>query len=162
MLNKEKEKEKEEVIELFGVHFEKHHNMSPLAARIFATIILNNREKDLTFEELVNITGASKSSVSTNINLLLDTNKITYYTVCGERKKFFKPASLSERIKNHLQIVKSEQNIIKRIKAYETKYNLKAFDEKDHKIVELYREYVNDFENLINELILKIEDLETK
>ncbi|SHI81584.1 GbsR/MarR family transcriptional regulator [Flavobacterium haoranii] len=162
MLNKEKEKEKEEVIELFGVHFEKHHNMSPLAARIFATIILNNREKDLTFEELVNITGASKSSVSTNINLLLDTNKITYYTVCGERKKFFKPASLSERIKNHLQIVKSEQNIIKRIKAYETKYNLKALDEKDQKVVELYREYVNDFENLINDLILKIEDLETK
>ncbi|MDK2771012.1 MAG: hypothetical protein KYX68_02100 [Flavobacterium sp.] len=160
MLNKEKEKE--EIIELFGVHFEKHHNMPPLAARIFATIILNTREKDLTFEELVCITGASKSSVSTNVNLLLDTNKITYYTVCGERKKFFKPTSLSERIKNHLQIVKSEQNIIKRIKAYETKYNLKAIDEKDHKIVELYREYVNDFENLINELILKIEDLETK
>ena len=129
MLNKEKEKE--EIIELFGVHFEKHHNMPPLAARIFATIILNTREKDLTFEELVCITGASKSSVSTNVNLLLDTNKITYYTVCGERKKFFKPTSLSERIKNHLQIVKSEQNIIKRIKAYETKYNLKAIDEKD-------------------------------
>ena len=160
MLNKEKEKE--EIIELFGVHFEKHHNMPPLAARIFATIILNNREKDLTFEELVNITGASKSSVSTNVNLLLDTNKITYYTVCGERKKFFKPTSLSERIKNHLQIVKSEQNIIKKIKDYETKYNLKALDEKDQKVVELYREYVNNFENLINELILKIEDLETK
>lgn len=32
------EKEKEELIELFGIHFEKFHMLPPLAARIFGYI----------------------------------------------------------------------------------------------------------------------------
>lgn len=160
MLNKEKEKE--EIIELFGVHFEKHHNMPPLAARIFATIILNNREKDLTFEELVNITGASKSSVSTNLHLLLETKKIEYYTICGDRKKYFKPSSLAERIKNHLEIVKSEQILINRIKNYENQFHLQSSNVKESKVKDLYSEYVNEFERLINEFINKIEEIEIR
>lgn len=155
------EQEKEEIIELFGVHFEKHHNMPPLASRIFATLIFNSKEKDLTFEELVNITGASKSSVSTSIHLLLDTKKIEYYTVCGDRKKYFKPSSLAERIKNHLEIVKSEQTLINRIRNYEDKFQLKPNDLKETKVKELYRDYVNEFETLIIEFIRKIEEIET-
>lgn len=155
------EQEKEAIIELFGVHFEKHHNMPPLASRILATLILNCREKDLTFDELVSITGASKSSVSTNIHLLLETGKITYYTICGDRKKYFKPSSLAERIKNHLLIVKSEQNLIKRIKDYEDQFNLQPINETDRKVVELYRSYINEFELLIGDFIKKIEEIET-
>ncbi len=156
------ERKREEIIELFGVHFEKHHNMPPLASRILATLILYSREKDLTFEELVTITGASKSSVSTNIHLLLETKKIEYYTVCGDRKKYFKPSSLAERIKNHLEIVKSEQVLIKRIRNYENEFNLKPKDNVESKVKDLYTDYVNEFERLINDFINKIEEIETK
>ncbi len=156
------EHKREEIIELFGVHFEKHHNMPPLASRILATLILYSREKDLTFEELVTITGASKSSVSTNIHLLLETKKIEYYTVCGDRKKYFKPSSLAERIKNHLEIVKSEQVLIKRIRNYENEFNLKPKDNVESKVKDLYTDYVNEFERLINDFINKIEEIETK
>ena len=156
------EQEKEAIIELFGVHFEKHHNMPPLASRILATLILNCREKDLTFDELVSITGASKSSVSTNIHLLLETGKITYYTICGDRKKYFKPSSLAERIKNHLEIVKSEQILINRIKNYENEFQVQPSNAKEGKVKDLYSEYVNEFERLINEFINKIEEIETK
>ena len=154
-------KDKEEIIELFGVHFEKHHNMPPLASRILGTLVINSKEKDLTFEELVTITGASKSSVSTNIHLLLETGKIVYYTNCGDRKKYFKPSSLAERIKNHLTIVKSEQNLIKKIREYEELYGVNSICENDQKIVELYRDYINQFELLISDFITKIEKLET-
>ncbi len=156
------ERKREEIIELVGVHFEKHHNMPPLASRILATLILYSREKDLTFEELVTITGASKSSVSTNIHLLLETKKIEYYTVCGDRKKYFKPSSLAERIKNHLEIVKSEQVLIKRIRNYENEFNLKPKDNVESKVKDLYTDYVNEFERLINDFINKIEEIETK
>ncbi|AWM13504.1 hypothetical protein NHF50_06125 [Flavobacterium sp. NRK F10] len=156
------EKEKEELIEMFGVHFEKFHMLPPLAARILATLILNSREKDLSFEDLVCITGASKSSVSTNINLLLKLEKIIYYTICGDRKKFFKPASLADRIKNHLVFIKSEQNIIKRISSYEEKYKRKPLTVMEEKSLEIYREYVNNFEVLLQDSIKKIEELETK
>lgn len=156
------EYKREEIIELFGVHFEKHHNLPPLASRILATLILFSREKDLTFDELVSITNASKSSVSTNIHLLLETKKIEYYTICGDRKKYFKPSSLAERIKNHLEIVKSEQVLIKKIRNYEDEFNLKPIDLKERKVKELYIEYVNEFERLINDFINKIEDIETQ
>lgn len=156
------EQEREEIIELFGVHFEKHHNMSPLASRILASLILYSREKDLTFEDLVNITGASKSSVSTNLHLLLETKKIEYYTICGDRKKYFKPSSLAERIKNHLEIVKSEQILINRIKNYESQFQFQPSNAKESKVKDLYSEYVNEFERLINEFINKIEEIETK
>lgn len=156
------EQERESIIELFGVHFEKHHNMSPLASRILASLILYSREKDLTFEDLVNITGASKSSVSTNLHLLLETKKIEYYTICGDRKKYFKPSSLAERIKNHLEIVKSEQILINRIKNYESQFQFRPSNSKESKLKDLYSEYVNEFERLINEFINKIEEIETK
>lgn len=156
------EYKREEIIELFGVHFEKHHNLPPLASRILATLILFSREKDLTFDELVSITNASKSSVSTNIHLLLETKKIEYYTICGDRKKYFKPSSLAERIKNHLEIVKSEQVLIKKIRNYEDEFNLKPIDLKERKVKELYIEYVNEFERLIDDFINKIEDIETE
>lgn len=157
-----REQERESIIELLGVHFEKHHNLPPLASRIFATLILFSREKDLTFEELVNITGASKSSVSTNLHLLLETKKIEYYTICGDRKKYFKPSSLAERIKNHLEIVKSEQYLISKIRNYEKEFQIKPNDIKEKKIKDLYSDYVNEFERLIKDFIRKIEDIETK
>lgn len=156
------EREREGIIEALGVHFEKHHNMPPLASRILATLILYSRERDLTFEELVNITGASKSSVSTNIHLLLETKKIEYHTICGDRKKYFKPSSLVERIKNHLLIVQSEQRLIKKIKNYEEQFDLQPVNEDDRRIVDLYRSYIDEFEIFISDFIKKIEEIETK
>ena len=92
---------------------------------------------------------------------LLETGKIVYYTKCGDRKKYFKPSSLAERIKNHLTIVKSEQNLIKKIREYEGLYGVNSICENDQKIVELYRDYINQFELLISDFITKIEKLET-
>lgn len=153
---------KEELIEQFGVHFEKYYSIPPLASRILSTLILSSRERDLTFEELVAITGASKSSVSTNLHLLLESGKIVYYTKCGDRKKYFKPASLTERIKHHLTIIQSEQKLIKKLKKYEDKFDKKPLTKEDNEGVILYREYINNFENLIEEFIQKIEELESK
>lgn len=151
---------KETLIEQFGVHFEKFYNLPPLAARIFSTIIINSREKDLTFEEILTITNASKSSVSTNIHLLLNTGKIEYYTICGDRKKYFKPASLTERIKQHLSLIRSEQNLIQKLKKYETDFNKPPITTELQNAANVYREYIDNLEVLITNIIHKIEELE--
>ena len=65
------QEEKQELIEMFGVHFEQLYNISPLASRILGTLIIDGCKSGLTFEELVDKMQASKSSISTNINLLL-------------------------------------------------------------------------------------------
>ena len=98
------EDEKSELIELFGIHFERLYNISPLGGRILATLVIDGCKSGLTFDTLVEKMQASKSSVSTNLNLLLKTGRIEYFTVAGDRKKYFKAAPLSQRLKNYLTI----------------------------------------------------------
>lgn len=79
---------KKELIEKLGVNLEKLHKMAPVAARIFATLILS-KKKGVTFEELVEELNASKSSISTHLESLQTLNKISYITRPGDRKRYF-------------------------------------------------------------------------
>ncbi|MFV0531535.1 MAG: GbsR/MarR family transcriptional regulator [Flavobacteriales bacterium] len=153
-------KEKEKLIEMLGVHFQMFHHLPPLAARIFSTLILSCKERGLSFDEIVTMTEASKSSVSTNLNLLLKMEKIRFYTVKGERKKYFKPKNLTDRIKNHLKILSSEQRMFKLLRKHELQYNEHPLSEKEEKSLEIYKDYLKNFENLLKESINKIEELE--
>ena len=64
-------KEKEELIELFGNHFESVYHLPPLCSRILGLLIVEACKAGLTFEQIVEKVGASKSTVSTNLNFLL-------------------------------------------------------------------------------------------
>lgn len=50
------------------------HHLTPLASKIYALLITAD-QKAYTFDELVQQTNASKSSVSTQLNNLLERNK---------------------------------------------------------------------------------------
>ena len=116
------QQEKQEIIEMFGVHFEQLYNIPPLASRIIGTLIIDGCKSGLTFEELVDKLQASKSSISTNLNLLLKMEKINYFTIVGDRKKYFKAAPLSQRLDNYLTLVKHEKILIDKIINYREKY----------------------------------------
>ena len=73
--------ERKNLIEELGVHLEGDH-LAPLAARILATLILSGK-KGVTFEELVNELNAGKSTVSTHLDHLQNTNRVTYFTKPG-------------------------------------------------------------------------------
>ena len=83
------QQQKEELIELFGQHFENLYHLAPLGSRILGTLIVDGCTSGITFEELVERTGASKSSVSSNLNLLLNLNIINDFNKIDERKRFF-------------------------------------------------------------------------
>lgn len=153
-------KERDELIEMLGIHFEQFHNIPPLAARIFSTLVISCRERGLTFDEIVAKTAASKSSVSTNLNLLLKMDKITFYTITGDRKKYFKPNSLANRIKNHLKILESEKNIFKAVRDYEKQTQTNMLSHKEDQGIIIYREYLNNFEQLLKKSIIAIEKIE--
>lgn len=112
------QKEKEAIIEMFGIHFEAIQNIPPLGARILGVLILDCCKNGMTFDDLVERMAASKSSISTNLNLLLKLGKINYYTLPGDRKKYFKPSPFSERLNNYLSIIDYEKKIIDRLLAY--------------------------------------------
>ena len=88
MNQEELEETKKLLIERLGVHIECKDQLAPLAARILATLVLTGK-KGATFEDLVTGLQASKSTISTHLNTLQSNKNITYYTICGDRKKYF-------------------------------------------------------------------------
>jgi DNA-binding transcriptional regulator GbsR (MarR family) len=85
----DREIHKKELIEELGIHMESEYSLAPLPARIFANLVITD-EDGLTFEDCLTKRGASKSSISTSLNLLLQLGMITYFTKSGDRKRYFK------------------------------------------------------------------------
>ncbi len=74
-----------ELVKFYGEAF----NLPPLAAKIYAYLIFDFNRKGVAFDEFVDVFAVSKSSVSSNINLLLNLNLIRDFNKIDERKRFF-------------------------------------------------------------------------
>ena len=154
-------KEREEIIEMFGIHFESVFDISPLAGRILGMLIVDGCRTGLTFENLVEKLGASKSSISTNLNLLLKMEKITYFTIAGDRKKYYKPAPLSDRFSNYLKMLKSEQLIIDKMIHYREKTVSCSEEQFSLENVRFYKTHLDQVEDLIVRTISDFNEIET-
>jgi len=114
--DKSLEERKKELVEKFGVFMERQENLPPIAARIFASLVIN-KEGGTTFDELVVFLAASKSTISTNIQLLSNRGMLTFYTKPGDRKKYFilSPESLLSRVEEDIIRYRTEYQIVKEI-----------------------------------------------
>jgi DNA-binding transcriptional regulator GbsR (MarR family) len=153
------EKDREELVELFGVFFESTHLLPPLGARILANLIVDSRGNHITFDELVERMGASKSSVSTNLNLLVKLGKITYFTLPGDRKKYYKPTPFSERFDNYLKMIALEKVLVEKMTAYRDK-SLCPKSKSDIEMVKVYNEHLNEMERLILKSVNDFKEIE--
>lgn len=115
------QKEREEIIEILGIHFESLYKIPPLAGRILGLLIVDGCKSGLSFESIVAKLAASKSSISTNINLLLKMERIYYITITGDRKKYFKSAPLSNRLTSYLKMIEAESIVINKMHDYRKK-----------------------------------------
>lgn len=115
------QKEREEIIEILGIHFESLYKIPPLAGRILGLLIVDGCKSGLSFENIVAKLAASKSSISTNINLLLKMERIHYITIIGDRKKYFKSAPLSNRLTSYLKMIEAESIVINKMYDYRKK-----------------------------------------
>jgi DNA-binding transcriptional regulator GbsR (MarR family) len=158
----ELKKEREELIEMFGVYFESLYHLPPLASRILANLIIDGYKTSLTFETLVARLGASKSSVSTNLNFLLKTGKITYYTLAGDRKKYFKSAPLSERINNYLKMIDFEKEIIEKLTVYREKTISSPEEQLELSNIQAYKLHILEMEELLLKTINQFKAIEKK
>ena len=115
---------RKKLIEKIGVHIESKEALAPLAARILATLILTGKQ-GITFEALVTELGASKSTISTHLTTLQATNRITYYTKPGDRKKYFRliPDVMIKSMEDMLHTWKSERDLHVEIIEYKQEIN---------------------------------------
>lgn len=134
--------EKKKLIEEIGVMLEKTHDLTPLAARINVMMILSPNEGH-TFDEIVNIIGASKSSVSTQLNLLLQTNRAEYFTKPGDRKRYFRASKqyLTMRLKDHLNKINEELELVDKLTNYNEIHNPEKF-KKNNEFTQHFRDYL--------------------
>ena len=134
--------EKQKLIEELGLHFEKNQNLAPLAARIYAIMILSPNEGH-SFDEIKQITDASKSSVSTQLNLLIQTRKVDYFTKTGDRKRYFRASRtyLKNTLKEYLENISEEIFMVDKIIKFNSTHNSEKFENDGH-IPKMFRDYL--------------------
>lgn len=143
--------------EEIGMVIEERADLSPLAARIYATLILSSDE-GLNFEEITNIHQASKSSVSNNLNVLLKLKYVEYYTKPGERKRYFRTSKyyVKTAMEKYHENFEKELRTIKKINAFNKKHNPEKF-ENEQSVGTLYQQYLTELSNGFQEKINEIE-----
>lgn len=152
-------KDRDELVELFGIHFETNYNLPPLAGRILGTLIVDSKQ-GVTFDTLVEKLSASKSSISTNLNLLLKMGKIVYYTLSGDRKKYFRPAPLSERLEGYVKMVGQEKVLVEKMLKYREATASCPFERFDLMHLQAYKEHVLEIESLFQKTIQQFKEIE--
>jgi DNA-binding transcriptional regulator GbsR (MarR family) len=153
-------KEKMALVEKLGVHLESREQLAPVAARILSYIILTGK-KGTTFEDMVTILCASKSTISTHLNHLQDLNKIVYFTKTGDRKKYFviNKDTIIQHIDKMVNHWNEERKIHLEIKNYkETINNHKIENEEEKFDLNFHDDYIK----FIDEASASIEELRTK
>lgn len=156
------EKEKAALVEMLGVFFETTHHLPPLASRILGNLIIDGCKNGLTFEDLVDRMAASKSTVSTSLNLLLKTGKVTYYTISGDRKKYFKPSPFSNRLQTYLEMIDLEKKIIDRMTSYREKTVSCPEEQCNLENMHEYKKHVLNVEIILENTIQRFKEIEQK
>lgn len=147
--------EKLALVEELGVHFESSDNLAPLASRIFVYLILNGIE-GATFEELTEKLEASKSSISTNLQLLQSIGRVTYSTKCGDRKRYFKvsPNHIISRLEEKIEMWAKDKTNHQKIYNYKKKMlELKNNYDENNLSLQFNRQYMDFIDKMINNLI---------
>ena len=141
-------RKKEKLIEKMGVHLEHREQLAPLAARILANLVLKGKKGE-TFENLVRDLNASKSTIFTHLTTLQASNRITYYTKTGDRKKYFilSPNALIHSMNEMIKNWNEERDIHLEIVNYKEDINKDFPEDSDEKFdLDFHHEYINYLE----------------
>ncbi|WP_294330973.1 transcriptional regulator [uncultured Chryseobacterium sp.] len=117
----------QDAIKFYGSVF----SLPPLASKIYAYLLFDYDKVGITFDEFVEVFSASKSSVSTSISLLLNSELITDHNRMDERKRYFfindgykkiRFEKIVQKLKDELKLL----NDLDRFKKNHNNYNEKT------------------------------------
>lgn len=148
--------EKHKLIEEVGLHIEGSHKLPPLASRIYALMVLSANH-GYSFEELIELTRASKSSVSTNLTLLLQLDYLEFYTKSGDRKRYFRGTGnfVKSILNEHLQSVEKELKLVGKINLFNQEHNPKKFVQ-NQSLGNIFQEYLGTQKQNLKHTLEKI------
>lgn len=159
-------KQKQALVEKLGVLLESKDQLAPVEARILSYIILTGKA-GTTFDDLVTKLCASKSTISTHLNHLLDLKKIVYFTKPGDRKKYFimNQDSIIQSIDEMIQAWSAQKELHQEIKQYKESANTTISEDTikfDLAFHDNYIQFLDEATKSISELRTKITNNITK
>lgn len=112
-----------ELIERIGV-FHEHKGMQPLVGRIIG-LLLVHEEGEVSFDEIVEHLGVSKSAVSNALTFLQAKGRCVYSTRPGDRKRYFamKVSDWKEDFEQELENIAEIQKFIDEVLEVRTDKN---------------------------------------
>lgn len=120
------------LIEKIGI-FHDGLGLQPAAGRVLGLLYVSDKP-ELTFDEIREALGISKSAASYAINLLLQLNRLEYTTFAGDRKRYFRlklstwRETLTEEINKITELSATLQEVLTCRTKNTPKYN-KSIDE---------------------------------
>lgn len=146
-------KEQKVLIEEIGIMNEENLGLSPLSSRIYALLIVSSYE-GLTFDQIREEIGASKSSTSVNINVLTQLKYVAYYTKPGDRKRYFKVAKYFQiqSLERYRDALDNQIRLLDKINLFNKKQHPEKF--KDEKSLgSIMQNYLKEHQKLISNTI---------
>lgn len=120
--------EKKMLVERLGIRFEQY-GLPPMAGRIFGCLVLADPPY-MTFDEIRDYLDASKSTISTNLNFLMQGDcLIEYITLPGDRKRYFRVNSTKwlQKIQHFPQEMETSNELLKEIILFRNQYGMTPF-----------------------------------
>lgn len=157
------EVDKIELIEEMSSHYMQSYHLPPLPANILSYFLVDQNEEGYTFDELVEIFNASKSSISNSLNLLIQYNYIGQHTKFGERKRRYKIMTehLIVRLKKIRTDLKQERYLVDKLMKFRLNCTENVAKYKAEKI-EIYLDHLQNSIDKLSETVEKLEKLTQK
>ena len=128
-------------------------HLPPLAAKIYSYLIFDFDRNGVSFDEVVEIFSASKSAVSSNLNLLLNLNIITDFNKIDERKRFFvmNEKYMKIRFEEIIEKMESELSILNKLKDFRNTVDEEAL-RKFTVYADLFEKNISNIKETIDQL----------
>ena len=160
------DKEKIALEEMMTELFRRLHHLSPMAARTLSILAIEGSAEGLTFEGLIERLQASKSTLSTSINLLQDKELVYYETKENKRRKYFKSFPFDKRFGEFLDLVRYEKDFTIRFESYMKEQNQREhiFPQERINKMDVFLDFLTQIEELTQDFLekLKQEDIREK
>lgn len=134
------------------------YHLPPLAAKIYAYLTFDFDNVGVTFDEFVDVMKASKSSVSSNLNLLQSNGYLSVLNKMDERKRFFiiNPDYVNIRFDCLMNKFEKEMDILEGLKTFrqscETSENSKNYISKLNIYISLLKTNIENFSQTLKKL----------
>ena len=158
------DKKKIALEEMMTELFRRLHHLSPMAARTLSVLAIEGSAEGLTFEGLIERLQASKSTLSTSINLLQDKELVYYETKENKRRKYFKSFPFDKRFGEFLDLVRYEKDFTIRFESYMKEQNQREhiFPQERINKMDVFLDFLTQIEELTQDFLEKLKQEETR